>query len=60
MHCSITRYQKKPDVPQEQIDSNSELKKAEVHPGIGTLPALIECRLSTTCAANPLPFETDV
>ena len=52
MHCSITRYQKKPDTKWEKIDSNSELKKAKVWPRTRTQPAQTKCHRSTTCATT--------
>ena len=34
------------------IDSNSDLKKSQVHPRIQTQPTQTECHHSTTCATT--------
>ena len=57
MRHSITSHQKKPNAQSEQIDSNSELKKSYVLPGIQTQPAQTECHCSTTCAITTANIE---
>ena len=42
------------------MDSNSELKKAKVRPGIQTRPAQTECHRSTTCATTTSSLEWEI
>ena len=53
MHHSIKHCYKKPNAQQEEIDSNSEPKKAQVRARIWTQPDQTECHPSTTCATTP-------
>ena len=57
MHYSITRYQKKPDAQQEQIDNNVEVKEPCDILRFESILPLTNCCCSGTCATTTASYK---